>query len=362
MNSAKINVLLIDADDNLTLKVARCLGHQPGLKTHVLSHIETPLPLRHSRYVSSYGIHPDTDEGWLDAIGDTIKRRSIDVLCPIKETAVRFISRNRDQLEPLAALHPVTATDTFEIATEKGKLAEFLTRHDLEVPKTIRHRSDQDFEQELDAMQFPVLLKPATGAWGQNIHRCDTAAETRAFLRTDAASEHNYLVQSYIVGRDIDCSVLCRDGRVLAYTIQEELTPNTVSFKAPLAIKFVHDQRVLHVVETLMARLNWNGVAHLDLRYDQNDDRLYIIEINGRYWGSLLGSLSAGVNFPYLACRTALGETFPLPVYDLGPYLTARECLRQALQNPFSLTHFRYTPLRYTLRDPLPDLAAVIRS
>ena len=42
-----------------------------------------------------------------------------------------------------------------------------------------------------------------------------------------------------------------------------------------------------------------------------------VLEINPRYWGSVMASLFAGVNFPYLACMEGMG--IPLPEPDFRP-------------------------------------------
>jgi hypothetical protein len=166
----------------------------------------------------------------------------------------------------------------------------------------------------------------------------------------------HYLVQSYIHGHDIDCSVLCQDGSLLAYTIQYGLVANAIRFRAPPAIQFVHDDRVLQVVESLVSRLKWSGVAHIDLRYDSDRERLYLLEINGRYWGSLFGSLCAGVNFPYLACLTAMNEKFPLPDFQDGYFSSIGAHLRHTWKSPLKLAQLHRTPLRFGLADPLPEL------
>src|SRR4029079_15273669 len=45
----------------------------------------------------------------------------------------------------------------------------------------------------------------------------------------------------------------------------------------------------------------------------------FLIEINGRYWGSLQLAVDAGVDFPYLSCQLALGSRPDVPPgYRLG--------------------------------------------
>jgi predicted ATP-grasp superfamily ATP-dependent carboligase len=61
--------------------------------------------------------------------------------------------------------------------------------------------------------------------------------------------------------------------------------------------------------------LKFCGVALIDLRNNNQDDHIKVLEINPRYWGSLIGALSAGVNFLYFACLSGLGIPFDHPDY-----------------------------------------------
>ncbi len=57
-----------------------------------------------------------------------------------------------------------------------------------------------------------------------------------------------------------------------------------------------------------MKNLHWNRIAHIDLRYDI-DGNLYIIEVNPRFWESLLASLSAGINFSSIMYDFSITKT-----------------------------------------------------
>jgi predicted ATP-grasp superfamily ATP-dependent carboligase len=170
-----------------------------------------------------------------------------------------------------------------------------------------------------------------------------------------------YLVQTCISGFDIDCSVLCREGGLLAYTIQQGLVPNRIPFGAADTIQFIHDQAVLSVVEKLMGQLKWSGIAHIDLRYDNKRENLHVLEINGRYWGTLFGSLCAGVNFPYLACLAAMNKPFAMPAFRDGYFASVGAHLRHTWKNPLKLAQLHRTPLRFGLADPLPELVRITK-
>jgi predicted ATP-grasp superfamily ATP-dependent carboligase len=67
----------------------------------------------------------------------------------------------------------------------------------------------------------------------------------------------------------------------------------------------------------LLRRFNWNGVAMVELKVDRATGTPYVMEVNGRFWGSLQLAIDAGVDFPKLLmdCATGKPPANP-PAYD----------------------------------------------
>src|SRR6185503_9660028 len=69
----------------------------------------------------------------------------------------------------------------------------------------------------------------------------------------------------------------------------------------------------------LLEALGWNGVAMIECKREEATGRQVIMEVNGRFWGSLQLAIDAGVDFPSLLVRCAAGETVPFSAdYRVG--------------------------------------------
>lgn len=67
------------------------------------------------------------------------------------------------------------------------------------------------------------------------------------------------------------------------------------------------DADVLAACESLLDRLQWVGVAMIEGKRDERTGKWYVMEINGRFWGSLQLAIDSGVDFPAILLRAALG-------------------------------------------------------
>jgi predicted ATP-grasp superfamily ATP-dependent carboligase len=354
------SVLIPDGENVFAILVLRCLSQVPRLRTHILSN-NPWAPIRFSRYRNQFfgNIRGKSEEGRLDAIWHTVKQMKVDVILPVGQDTIRLLSKHAATLSQFTAVAPVPDVEAFDIAANKWFLADWLKKNDIPHPPTILFQPQEDFDKRLSDLQFPVLIKPTRGGNGRGIKFFDDPSVLLTFFQGDRRLEE-FIVQSFVRGYDIDCSVLCEEGKILAYTIQKGFIEGYHPFGPPAGIDFLDDRATYDVVRLMVDRLHWSGIAHIDLRYDEHDKQVKVIEINPRYWGTLLGSLIAGVNFPYLACLAGLRAEVPKTEYQFKRFVAGMAAVKMLSQrflkgNKAEL-NFDCSSIGFILKDPLPEI------
>ncbi|HYM94371.1 MAG TPA: ATP-grasp domain-containing protein [Chitinophagaceae bacterium] len=352
------SVLIPDGESPQALGVLQCLAQIKNIKTYILSN-NPWAPIRFSRYSTRFYSYPDknSNERQLAAIFDMLRKKKVDVVLPVDTKTIGLLSANPCALSKSVSMVPLPQADAFEIAANKWLLAGWLKQNKIPHPSTILYQPNNSFDEALSSLSFPVLIKPAIGSSGEDIEIFYDAAALYSFCKKNINSRE-FIVQSFINGYDIDCSALCQEGKILAYTIQKTFINGPHRFGVPSGIEFLYDTDTYNVVKELIEKFNWSGIVHIDLRYDEEEKQVKVIEMNPRYWGSLLGSLCAGVNFPYLACLTALKLDLPKTAFQPKRFVKGKLAIniigkRLFYRNKRDL-HFDNSVLEFLVRDPLP--------
>ena len=365
--SRPLSVLMLDGETNISLFVARCLGQVRNIRLHVVSQLGF-APLRFSRHRSRFLKRQPSqrDEDWLDAIHRAAKLVRPDVLLPVEDQAMYFTARHRSRLEEIAKIPSTPSLEALERLNNKDQLAKLLDENCIAGPKTVRLSPVDDIDACLQRITFPALIKPVRGRSGGGIRYCADRETMETHLeKLDLPGQAGVIAQEFIHGSDIDCSVLCHDGEVLAHTIQQGFLPRSRRFAPQVGVEFLKDEPVLNAVKSLVKTMRFSGVAHVDLRRDQRDGVLRVVDVNARYWGSLLGSLLVGVNFPLLACELALGNAIKPPVYEQGRFIDFSGVVKQISRRALGRGGYRFrygeTGLKYVLRDPAAEAVKLWR-
>ena len=67
----------------------------------------------------------NNDEKRLEAISQTITQTNDDIILPVSEPAIRFVSKHYEVLKGIATIPPTPNLDVFDIAVNKWLLADF---------------------------------------------------------------------------------------------------------------------------------------------------------------------------------------------------------------------------------------------
>src|SRR5579862_6146653 len=216
MSSSPHHVLIIDGESIFATAVARCLA-AAGDRVHLLSR-NPRVSARVSRAVASFTTWSDEDGTRLSVASDLAARVGASIGFAVDQVAIRESAAERrpDHL-PLTAVPPV---ESFDIAADKWLFARVLSTFEFDHPPTILWDGSAEAHVGLQSMAYPVLIKPRQGSNGLGIVRFETAAALNEFLDAHPDASGKAIVQTEIAGSDIDCSVFCRNGQILAHTIQ----------------------------------------------------------------------------------------------------------------------------------------------
>lgn len=317
---------------------------------HVGSTVRYP-DVRYSRFRGKFHWWRDPSQ-LLESARTLAAKQRIGVIMACSDDGIRFLAEHRRELETVAPVAGTPSLESFDTAIDKAAFAEFLLRAALPHPETVALRPERGLPR---LPPFPAVLKPARGSGGMLIRYFEREDEFRGWVASGGLGTRAWVIQSYVRGKDIGCSVLCRAGKILAYTIQTSIEPARISFSPPGAIQFFHDEEVFALCGRLVAALKWTGVANIDMVRDR-DGKLFLLELNGRYWATMMGSYRAGVNFPELACLDAIGRQIPrVPYRDI-------RFIRGSSTLGWREIRLAETTLLWRLSDPGPVIAEWRRS
>jgi predicted ATP-grasp superfamily ATP-dependent carboligase len=140
------------------------------------------------------------------------------------------------------------------------------------------------------------------------VRHAEDAARLREVIAALPQAAFPVLVQERIVGPGQGIFVLRWQARTIARFAHVRLREKPPSGGVSVLAESVPgDPELVQAAEALLAALDWEGVAMVEFKRDASTDRPYLMEINGRFWGSLQLAIDAGVDFPRLLVEATLG-------------------------------------------------------
>ena len=309
-----MDALLTDGNERTALAAARSLvraGWEVGVAAggRRLSLAGVSRGVRRLRLRTDPLVDPDA---YAAEVGDLVRQLGVRVLLPVTDASVEAILGGRQHLPPAVAV-PFPDLETYRQASNKATILAEAQKADLAIPETVV--LEQSGAELPSAGFFPAVLKPHRSVIGGRrfgVQFVDTPDECRAALGDLDTLAFPVLLQRRIRGPGEGLFVLRWNGRVVAEfahrRLREKPPEGGVSvYRESIAL----DPDLAAAGRRLLAALNWQGVAMIECKRDNESGRHVLMEINGRLWGSLQLAIDAGVDFPRLLVSCAFGRSVP---------------------------------------------------
>ena len=319
-----LNICVLDGETRAALAVTRALGRR-GHRITVGSARPRALA-QTSRYCAESVLYPNpsTDEAaFLDTVATTVCDQRIDVLLPVADISTLLVTGARARFGEACRI-PFAPAEIVASAADKLDVLRRAHAIGVPVPRTVVAHGPADVPDI--PWGFPVVLKPArsrvrtsTGWRGCTVSYAETPAALRDALSGTPVEAFPILLQEKIPGPGTGVFLCCDRGRPIAVFSHRRLREKPPSGGVSVLAESVAPDPVVRAhAERLLEALAWHGVAMVEFKIDARTGEPHLMEINGRFWGSLHLAVTAGVDFPAILVDLAMGRAPAATPYRAG--------------------------------------------
>lgn len=277
-------------DHFVALAIVRSLGKK-SIKTAVISENDNAISF-YSKYCSTRIVSGKSTDCY-SAFTEK------DLIMPTEESSMIELSKNRKKYTCTLAFpeYPV-----LEFTLDKKKVIDRAQELGISCPKSYSIESADAWERKSGQIPFPAVIKPIRSLGGVGISFVDSP-ETLKKIHTESVKQFGpVLIQEkipyeerYSVAILMNFSHSMRRCCVLRAIRCHPLDTGPASF-----VESVDRPDLVKMAETLLESIQYQGIAEVEFVIDKRDNTPKLMEMNPRFWGSLQGAISSGVDFPAL--------------------------------------------------------------
>ena len=299
-------VLVLDGEWPSALAIVRSLGRR-GLQVDVGSS-KTHSFAGLSRYCRHNFVYPDSlvdVSGFRVALMEQIRKCSYSLVIPVTDLTIYPLMELRESVEALSSL-AMASNEALTVTFSKSRTYDLARSLGIPIPRTVIINEMNGLQLVEDKLTFPMVVKPdRSKAWFGNGTGRDVAvayafnhgelnAYVMPFLKMGPV-----VLQEYVRGEGVGIGALATRGEtVFAFQYRRlhevPLTGGASSYRVSEAI----NTQLITYVSSLLKALSWDGVAMVEFKMARETGMSNLLEINGRFWGSLPLAVVAGADFP----------------------------------------------------------------
>ncbi|MGH7620875.1 MAG: ATP-grasp domain-containing protein, partial [Gemmatimonadaceae bacterium] len=314
-------VIIVGAEARKIVTIARSLK-RAGVRSIVAAPSGQPLQSSSRAISGSVQLEGDANESAGQLVRLAIAERAAWVV-PTSDTSLQIVCAAYDELSAFCTVGTPPPRIVQRILDKSVTLAT-AAKVGVPVPVSVSIDRASDLDAAVARLRFPVIAKPGDKS-RRTMHQFktrtfDTERELRAAFAEQPRFGDGLIFQTYHRGDGVGIELLVSKGKAIATFQHRRLSEHPPSGGvAVVAISEPVNPTLLDYSLRLLRALEWEGVAMVEFRHDAATGESVLMEVNGRFWGSLPLASAAGMDFPLYAWQLSQGLTpKPPATYPAG--------------------------------------------
>lgn len=316
-------VLVLGEDPRILLAIGRSLGRR-GIQVDAGWCRQDSFALR-SRFITPVPGQEQAHEGEaaIDSLAQQLRSVAYDLVIPITDQAIQALRSRRTELTQACRL-AMPSEGALSVVLDKRETARLADELRIPVP-TSWTISDPSQLDEIGTLPLPALVKPTSSADGSSegkrfVRRVDTREELYSHVSFLLRDTDEVVLQERVAGGGVGVNVLAASGKIL-FAFQHVRLHETLGYGATYRKSAALSKELLAAAEKLIGAMNYTGVAMVEFRVDPTNGTWRLLEINGRFWGSLPLAIASGADFPHYLYSLVVDSQEDFPAgYRIGTH------------------------------------------
>ncbi|MBJ6749827.1 carboxylate--amine ligase [Geomonas anaerohicana] len=324
-----MNILVTDGENRAALAVTRSLGrlgHAVYVSGKSNCNLSAASKFCHKALCTPSPLYGMTS--YTDVILEIINNNKIAVVFPITEESTYCINNIRGQVGGNVIIaSPMNSQ--IEAIRNKYELYKLADRLGVDIPLTVYVDGAGHIDEAVEKLpSFPVVVKPAFSktvdgdtVLAAGVAYADDKDQLMELYSTNPALKFPSVIQERIQGEGSGLFTLfSRDHHLALFSHRRLLEKPPSGGVSVLCESIPLDGVMVDAASKLLTSVGWTGVAMVEFKRDRRDGKPKLMEINGRFWGSLQLAIASGVDFPALCLEYYLHKNGlnPSAMYKTG--------------------------------------------
>lgn len=231
----------------------------------------------------------DTDVTSIDNIIEYIQK--FDVVFPI----IHGYSGEDGKLQGMLELFdiPFVGCKTLSSAISMDKEMSKIVFEHLGIPQVPYLILEEEKQKEIEKrIGFPMIVKPANGGSSIGIGKVDNKKQLKKAIKEAKKYDSKVIIEKFVNARELECAVLEKNHHIICSCLGEIKSANEIyDYNA----KYINEKSYTTIPDNLPCKvidqikmyakkiflgLYCNGYARIDFFYDEENEQIYINEIN----------------------------------------------------------------------------------
>lgn len=318
----KHQALVLGTNYYIGLSTVRCLGKM-GVPVVTVDYNREEAYGSYSKYVSRALVAPyykEDPKGFIDFLMDYGKKQEKPpVLIPTADPYVEMVDRYWDQLKTVYLL-PDLPQGYLSAIVDKDRLYARMKDRGVLVPETLEVTEERLYQRVKEELGYPCVVKPVDShsfvkTFRKKLFKVFDQEELEKAVETAESKGLKVVVQRIIQGPDTNKytfdAYVNTEGRVTHCSTFHLLRLYPNDYGASVYTEHDYNEEIFDYGKKILEDIDFRGFAELEFKKDEQNRKVYLMEINVRIvnFNTLLEKI--GLNIPYILYRDLTGNPLP---------------------------------------------------